>query len=371
MPEQSGGERTLPATPRRLERAREEGNVARSTDLNAAVGLLAALAAVFQFGPGAWESMLEAMRYYLGSAADMRPTASSLASIAYSASYYVFIATAPIVLALMLVGTITNLSQVGFLTSFKAIAPRFDRINPITGFQKFFTLRALVELVKSLAKLGISAYIAYLILFDRWQELVLYMRLTPLGVTVALGKFAASVWFWIGLAMLALAILDLFFQRWQWAQDLMMTTQEYREELREMEGDPRIRQRVRSIQRQMAMQRMMKNVPTADVIITNPVRFAVALKYDAANMAAPIVVAKGARLLAERIRAIATENDVPIVERPELARTLYRSIDIDQPVPENLFRAVAEVLAFVYRIDRRVAKKRDRLSAQPSLRPAI
>jgi flagellar biosynthetic protein FlhB len=157
-----------------------------------------------------------------------------------------------------------------------------------------------------------------------------------------------------------LGVLDFGFQRWQYGRDLMMTVQEAKEEMKQLEGDPRIKQRIRQIQRQMAMKRMMAEVPEADVIITNPIRFAVALRYDPKTMDAPVVIAKGARLLAQRIREIAEEHDVPIVEKPELARALFKSIDVGQPVPEDLFRAVAEVLAFVFKIDRREEKRHER-----------
>jgi len=186
------------------------------------------------------------------------------------------------------------------------------------------------------------------------------MELTPRALVPAIGGLVMTVWWRIALAMLVLGILDYGFQRWQHNRDLMMTVQEARQEAKELEGDPRIKARVRHIQRQMALQRMMAGVPAADVIITNPTTYAVALRYDMAEMSAPVVVAKGARLLAERIRNIALEHTVPIVRKPDLARTLYRTIEVGQPVPENLFRAVAEVLAYVYEIDRRADKVRER-----------
>ena len=157
-----------------------------------------------------------------------------------------------------------------------------------------------------------------------------------------------------------LGVLDYGYQYWEHERSLMMTVEEAKQELKEYEGDPRIKQRIRQIQRRIAMQRMMADVPKADVIITNPTRFAVALRYDPANMRAPVVVAKGTRLLAERIRDLAIVHGVPIVQKPELARTLYRTIEVGHPVPESLFRAVAEVLAYVYQIDRRVEKLHER-----------
>ena len=184
--------------------------------------------------------------------------------------------------------------------------------------------------------------------------------LTPAGMVGAMASLTGLVWLRVVLAMLVLGILDYGYQRWQYLQELRMTVQEAREETKEIEGDPRIRQRIRQIQRQMAMQRMMRAVPEADVVVTNPTHFAVALRYDAREMEVPVVTAKGARLLAERIRALAGEHRVPIVQKPDLARMLYRTIEVGQPVPENLFVAVAEVLAFVFEIDRRAEKIRER-----------
>ena len=190
----------------------------------------------------------------------------------------------------------------------------------------------------------------------------MWPTLTPGGIVSAMASLVGLVWLRVVLAMLILGIIDYGYQRWQYMQELRMTVQEAREETKEVEGDPRIRQRIRQVQRQMAMQRMMREVPEADVVITNPTRFAVALRYNAREMEVPVVTAKGARLVAERIREIAAENDVPIVQKPDLARMLFRTIEVGQPVPEDLFVAVAEVLAFVFEIDRRAEKVQERSS---------
>ena len=242
-------------------------------------------------------------------------------------------------------------------------------MNPIQGFQRFFSVRTLVELVKSLFKLGIISAIVYFTLANRWGEVLSLMHMSPAASSLAVWDLIVAVWWRIALAMVILGILDYAFQRWQFGQDQRMTHQEARQEMKEMEGDPQIKQRVRQIQRQMAMQRMMGEVPEADVVITNPVTYAIALRYDVKAMNVPVVVAKGARLQAQRIREVAVEHDVPIVERPELARALYRSIELGQPIPEDLFKAVAEVLAYVYRIDNR-AKKQEERKRQVSLAPA-
>jgi flagellar biosynthetic protein FlhB len=297
--------------------------------------------------------------------------AGTIQWLAFDMSIRLAVCVAPIILFILLGGTLINIVQVGFLFTGQPLMPKFERLNPITGLQKFVSLRSLVELVKSILKLTLVTYIVWGAFRDRWQELFLLMHMTPLGITLSISSLVYDAWLRVVIAMLILGILDYGYQRWQYEQDLRMTMQEAREEAKEMEGDPRLKQRVRQIQRQMAMQRMMKDVPKADVIITNPTTYAVALRYNVGEMAAPVVIAKGARLVAQRIRDLAVLHDVPIVEKPELARALFRTIEVGGTIPENLFRAVAEVLAFVYRVDRREEKLRERAQAQEPAAEAV
>jgi flagellar biosynthetic protein FlhB len=369
MAEQSGGDKTLPASPRKRQKARERGSVARSQDLTAAILLLVALAAIRYCGPWTSESITQAARHYFGEFYKITVTTGNVREVAFDVVWRLGVALLPLMGVMLVAGVIVNLAQVGLLFSTQAIAFKFDRLNPLMGLSRFFSIRMAAELLKSLLKMVLAGWIVYTALDDRWQQVLMLMHMPPAQAVGALWTLIAAVWWRIALAMLVLGILDYGFQKWQYEKDLMMTQKEAREEAKEMDGDPRIKQRIRQIQRQMAMQRMMKDVPTADVIITNPTHYAVALKYDPNTMAAPILVAKGARIIAQRIRHIAVENNVPIVERPELARALHKAVEIGRPVPENLFRAVAEVLAFVYRIDRREEKRRERgLAAKPARR---
>lgn len=360
MAEEPGGEKTLPASQHKIQKAREEGNIAKSQDLSAAWSLLVALAACYYLGPATFKALLEMMHYYFSNISHLEINESTVANVLLGVVWSTTLAAWPIVLLLMIAGLVMNILQVGFLFSPKSLIPKFSRLNPISGMQRFFTVRSAVELLKSILKLVLVGAVVYWTVKGRWEEIVLAAYLTPIGATVALAKLVVVVWFRVVVAMLVLGILDYGFQKWQYGQDLRMTVQEAKEEAKQFEGDPRIKQRIRQIQRQMATKRMMAEVPKADVIITNPVRFAVALRYDVANMQAPVVIAKGARIMARRIREIAEENNVPIVEKPELARALFKNIEVGQSVPENLFRAVAEVLAFVYKIDRREEKIRER-----------
>ena len=360
MAEDSGGEKTLPASQTKIQKAREDGNIAKSQDLSSAWSLMIALAAMWYLGPDLFRNMLEATRHYFTNFATLDMGIDSMHILGLDVLRRLAIILLPFAIVMVIAGLAMNILQVGFLISIKAIQPKFQRINPLSGFKKFFSGRSAFELLKSILKLTIVSAIVYYTVRDRWPGLVSTMHLFPDTMMVVVAKLVALVWFRAVLAMLILGVLDYGFQRWQYGRDLMMTVQEAKEEAKQLEGDPRIKQRIRQIQRQMAMKRMMAEVPEADVVITNPVRFAVALRYDVKTMDAPVVIAKGARLVAKRIREIAEEHDVPIVEKPELARALFKNIEVGQSVPEDLFRAVAEVLAFVYKIDRREEKRRER-----------
>ena len=363
MPEQPGGEKTLPASPQKKQKAREDGNVAKSQDLNAAWALLVSLGALLIMGPGIFASIIAMGRDFIGHAHELIPARAPVSMLAQRASYWLMVMVLPFALVMVVAGVFLNLIQVGPLLTAKPLAPKLDRINPISGFGRLFSLRSLVELIKSLAKLGIVFYLVYLALQPRVEDLARLLELPPELLTPVIAEIVYAVWWRIALAMFVLGLLDFAYQRWQNEQDLRMTVQEARQEAKELEGDPLIKRRVRQLQRQMAQQRMMQDVPTAEVVITNPTEFAVALRYDAREMDAPVVIAKGQRLNAQRIRDLAAEHNVPIVEKPELARALYRGVEVGGSIPGTLFRAVAEVLSYVYRIDQRAEKQRERAEA--------
>lgn len=371
MAEETGGEKNLPASPRKKQRAREEGNIARSQDLTSAVALTAALLALLVLGPQIFLNLVESGRYFLGNATELTFDHTPPQSLALRAIFFIARSVLPFMLAMIVAGLALNFVQVGFLVTVKPLQPKLNRLNIISGFKKFGSLRTLIEAIKSVAKLTLVCTIVWLAIRSRWMEFIALMELTPLTLLPAVAGLVVSVWWRVALAMLVIGLLDYAYQYWQYERDLRMTVQEAKEELKELEGDPHIKRRVRQLQRQIATQRMMAEVPKADVIITNPTEYAVALRYDMATMDAPVVVAKGARLLAKRIRELAVEHDVPIVEKPELARTLYRTIDLGQSIPEGLFRAVAEVLSFVYSIDRRAEKIRERAALLQNRRIAV
>jgi len=360
MPENIGGEKVLPPSPRKKERAREEGNVARSQDLTSAVALASAMIALWFVAPLTFQHLLRVMRHYFEEPWMPIDDHLQLQSFMIEVGIYVTIGCLPYVLIMMLAGISIACAQVGLLWTGKPLIPKLNRINPIAGFNRFFSVRALYELGKNIAKLAFLLVMVYYALRSRWIELIVLPDYSIEDMLYICGGLFIAVWWRIVLVMFILGIADYGFQWWQREQDLRMTIQEAREEMKEIEGDPAIKRRVRQMQRQLAYQRMLREVPKADVVITNPTEFAVALKYDVSTMPAPIVIAKGARIIASKIREIAAQHQVPIVQKPELARTLYKTVEVGQMIPENLFRAVAEVLAFIYHIDRREEKIRER-----------
>lgn len=355
MSQDTGGEKNLPASAQKKQRAREDGNIARSQDLSAAIALGGALLALMLLGPATMVWLREATAHFLGNAHLLLPGEASLQSLLLDSFYWMGLCTLPFMLVMLAIGLATGYGQAGVLFTTKPLQPKLDRLNPFTGFQKFFSIRALVEFAKSLAKLVVVGAVVWIFLRDKREDFIALIAVPPVGMAEAVGAIIYGVWWRIVLAMAVIGIIDYGYQYWQRERDLRMTTQEARQESKEMEGDPQVKRRIRQLQRQMSQQRMLKEVPKADVIITNPTTYAIALQYDMETMTAPMVTAKGMRLLAERIRGIAIENGVPIVQRPELARTLYRTLEPGQAIPEDLYRSVAEVLAFVYRVDKRRA----------------
>ena len=362
MADQPASEKVLPPSPRKLQRAREKGNVARSGDLNSGVLLLAAGLGLYVFGPLAFAQLIALTQYYFADAATIPVEPGDMQPLLAQVLLFAAPVVVPLMLFLMAAGILINVTQIGFIFTGQAMQPKLERLDPIRGFKRFVSLRSLVELTKSLAKLGVIGYIAYSTMRGRSSDILGLMHSSPWAGGIAVWNVVLAVWWRVALAMIFIGLLDFAFQRWQYLQDQRMTRQEAQDELKQLEGDPRIKQRVRQIQRQMAMQRMMAEVPEAEVVITNPTAYAVALRYEAGKMEAPTVVAKGARRIADRIRELAVEHDVPIVERPELARALFRDIEIGGHVPESLFKAVAEILAYVYEIDRRESKIAERMA---------
>ena len=351
MPQQDdAGDKTEQPTPRRREEAREEGQIARSQDLTAAVSLVAGILLIRFYGPYMMETLFELTRA-LGAPPAVQ--ASELGPWMRQ----VGLATAKMVLpflALLVIATLVGtVVQSGIVLTWKKLALKPDRLNPVSGFQRIFSSESITRLILGLFKVGLLGAIAYYCIRDRIGTVISSGASHPGGIYALAATLVFDLALRMGLVLLVLGIIDYLFQRWKLERQLRMTKQEVRDELKRMEGDPLLKQRRRQMQARLAMQRIRAEVPKADVVVTNPTEFAVALRYDEGSMAAPRVVAKGKDLLAQRIRQIAMEHGVPVVQRPPLARALYAGVEVGQEVPPAFYRAVAELLAYVYQLSRR------------------
>ena len=353
MAEESFQEKTEQATPKRREESRSKGQVARSTELSSVAILAAGLLVLSAMGSHVYQRLSHFMvdHFTNGLAIQINPLNFRLYALTWASHYAKIVA--PIILLIAAAALAVNLAQVGILFTGKPLTPKFDRLSPLKGIKRIVSSRGLVELVKGLFKVAVVAYVTYLTIDGDMEFFVSFMDMEVGQIFNLCGGILLKLAFRITLLLLIMAILDYAFQRWDYEKNLRMTRQEVREELKQQEGDPLIRSRVRSLQREMAQQRMMGDVETADVVVTNPTHVAVALCYDPEAMVAPRVVAKGQRLIAERIKEIARQAGVPLVENKPLARALFKAVRIGDEIPDELFKAVAQVLAFVFQLRRR------------------
>jgi len=343
-----GQERTEEATGRRREEAREKGQVARSQEV-VSVSILVAALIYFYFGStNLVKNIMQLMTDGFRNAArgDLNP--DSIVSLGIDMFIKGFIIVIPLMLAVLVAGVLGNVMQVGFMFSTEALEPKISKIDPIKGFQNKFSLRSIVELIKSLFKIIITGAVAYLIVKGEIYNIIPLMEQSVWATLLYLSKICFKIILATTIVLVLLAILDYAYQRWEYEKSLRMTKQEIKDEYKNTEGDPLIKARIRRIQREMARKRMMEQVPKADVVITNPTHLALAIQYNPESMMAPVLVAKGAGYVAQKIREIARENDVTIIEDKPLAQVLYKTVDVNETIPEDLYRAVAEVLAFVY-----------------------
>lgn len=350
MAEERYGDRTEPATPRRRQEARERGHVARSQDLSSAAVLLAAIVALKWYGGDMLAALSDLMRGILEEAGRFEISPTNVRSYGIVAGLAMGRVLLPILLAVVGAGIAVNLLQIGFLFTGASLEFRLDRIDPIAGFGRIFSWRGVVRLVSVVLKMAIIGTIVWVTLRDHEQAFLSLMDMDVQEIVRYLLAVAWTMSIRVGIALLAFALLDYGYQRFQYELDLRMSRQEVQEELKRLEGDPEIKRRRRRIQRNLALQRMMAAVPRAAVIITNPTELAIAIEYDPKEHDAPRVIAKGAGYVAERIREIAGENGIPIVRKPDLAQVLFRTVEVGRTIPVDLYKAVADILAYVYRI---------------------
>jgi flagellar biosynthetic protein FlhB len=350
MADDSGQEKTEKATGRRRQKAREEGQVAKSQEIASVLVLLVGAAVLYIFGYLFYPQALEILHRNLDFSAVPRFDRKYCIALLNRTAVSFLILVLPVMAAVFVTAFAANLFQVGFQFSSKAISPKLEKFDVIKGFGRLFSLKSLVELLKSMIKLVVIGLVAYFAIKGEIGALIRLHNAPIAAIFLFILKGMFKIFIWVVLIMILLAMADYAYQKWQFEKDLRMTKQEVKEEHKETEGDPQVKSRIRSIQIQAARKRMMQQVPQADVVVTNPTHLAVAIRYDVRSMEAPQVVAKGAGHVAERIKAIASENRIPVVENKELARNLYRVIEVGEPVPSEFFKAVAELLAYVYKL---------------------
>jgi len=354
MAEQEGQEKTEVPTEKKRRESREEGQVAFSKELSSAALLAGIVLTLVATSPIILDAMRQLMSQIFRDLAQSEELSiDSIFTLSGEILSIILPAFAPFVAVIIFVGIFASVLQVGVLITFKAIAPKFNKISPLTGLKRLFSSQSLADFLKSMAKLIIVGFVGYLTYIDKITELNGLSVSTPAFILIYNFTVVAEVAGKIVLALVAIAIFDYFYQRWHHEQQLMMTKQEVKDETKQTEGDPQLKARIRQIQREMSNARMMQEVPKADAVIVNPTHFSVAILYDRDVMTAPEVIAKGADHLALRMRTVARENNVPILERPELARDLYANVEIGDDIPERFYKAIAEILAFVYRLRKR------------------
>lgn len=343
-------DKTEAATPHRRSEARKEGKVAKSVDVSSALGLIACLFVLRLGMPYMSREFSAIMSQIFSNAHSMELTPDSVASLAMIYMVKIGVLCAPVMLGAAAVGLASNVSQVGMVIAAKPMAADLNRIDPLKGFVRMFSLRSFVELTKSMAKIAVVSLVVYFTLKGQYAKMGDLAGMSLLQIVGTVGRMSWQLLMRATAAMLAIGALDYLYQRMDYEKSLRMTKQEVKEEYKRMEGDPQVKAQIRRRQLEIARRRQLLDVPKADVVITNPTHIAVALRYDPDEMSAPVVVAKGQRLIAEKIKEIARQHGVPTVENVKVARLLFKVAEVGQAIPEDLYQAVAEILAFVYKI---------------------
>jgi flagellar biosynthetic protein FlhB len=347
MADDSSGERTEEATAKRRADFREKGQVAQSKEVQTAAMMATTLLFWFFYTPLFWNKLSVSLAGIWQMCASYEVTPNGIVNLFTLVLQQGGLLLAPLFLLVVVIGFFSSVLQIGWLFTGKPLQPDFSKLNPIAGAARFVSKKSLVEVVKSLAKVLLIGAVSYKVVFSEFDKALQLIDMDVIETVRFLGRVATGVLFKACGILILLGLFDFLFVRWEMEQKMKMTKQEQKEEFKEAEGDPHIKARIRSLQQQMSRRRMMAEVPKADVIVTNPTHLSVALRYDRETMDAPQIVAKGADHLAMRIREIATENRIPLVENKPIARVLYK-VEIGQPVPEEIFKAVAEILAYVY-----------------------
>ena len=348
-----GGEKTEDATAKHLSDARKEGQVAKSQELITAVMLFSLFIALKVFGGYLGNSLAKTFYKcygYISVYAVEIANVGNLSAMLRTAMFDIMLITLPIFVFAVVVAFLLNVLQVKWQVTAKPLMPKFNRLNPVSGFKKIFSKEKLFELIKSVAKIILIFYVAYDTIRDEVDKITILYDLGLWQAVIYITDLVVDMGIKISAVYLVLGLADLIYNRIKFKNDMKMTKQEVKDEYKQQEGDPQVKGRIKSKMREASMQRMMQKMPEADVVITNPTHFACAIKYDKEQAAAPILLAKGADHLAQKIKEVAKEFNVPIVENKPLARMLYYNVDLDAEIPQELYQMTAEVLAYVYQL---------------------
>lgn len=351
MAEDSDLEKTEPASPRRVEKAREDGQIARSRELNTFVLLAVGIAVLWLGGAYFYHNLSQIMRSSMWFDSRAGTDTDAMVIMAVNAAIHAIKTMAPLFIALMVAAVLSSVALGGFMYSAKALEPKFERLNPLKGVARMVSAQTLVELFKTLAKAALIGSVAVYVIWAQREQMTSLMFVEPraaLAVGIGLVVRCCAL---IVASLLIIVLIDVPWQLWSYFKKLRMSRQDVKQEHKESEGDPHVKGRIRQQQRSLARARMMSEVPSADVIVTNPTHYAVALRYDKSAAAAPKVVAKGTGFMAERIKQIAQQHHVPTLEAPPLARALYVHVELGHEIPDPLYAAVAQVLAWVYQLN--------------------
>lgn len=355
MADSENGERTEEATQQRREEFRNRGQVAHTKELGSVLLLFTALLLMGLGSRFFFQMILEVFNQSMGDDLVAAVRSGNWNHITHTALINGSLILVPVLGAFAIVSFASSVMQTGFLYNEEALQINWERMNPVAGFKKLFSLKATVEGIKACLKLGVILTISYFLLKNQINMLPKLMSFSISQIMDFIGVLITRLLFGTALFMLALAALDYFYQRWDLEKEMRMTKQEIKEEIKSREGDPMIKARIKRVQREVATRRMMDEIPKADVIVTNPTHIAVALKYDE-TMVAPRVIAKGADLIADKIRELAKQHNIPIVENKPLARAMFKTLKIGQSIPRELYTAVAEVLSYVFRLKRKARR---------------
>ncbi|MTI85995.1 MAG: flagellar biosynthesis protein FlhB [Firmicutes bacterium] len=345
-------EKTEHPTPRKLQQARKKGQVAKSRDLAAAVILVAMIILAYVSFKSSAQTFQAYLTSYFRSAFDYQLSPEHMIQALKSFGLDTAILTTPVFIVAVVMAILANIVQVGFLFAPEVIKPKAEKINPVQGLKRIFSLKSLVELLKSVLKVVITATVVYLVIRSKIPDLLLMFFRSPTDIFTTLTDILLAVATAATIAFFILSVFDLMFQRFEHTKNLKMTKQEVKDEMKQSEGDPHLKSWLKRRQREIAMNQIREEVPEATVVVTNPQHFAVALQYLEEKMPAPMVTAKGAGYLAQKIKEIAAEHEVPVIRQPELARALYHQTEPGQEIPAELYQAVAEIIATVYKLDK-------------------